>query len=77
LTTSAAERFTTRDIGALEHSPGWPNGEMRCNNKLGRCDARYCEYGGYRNPKERAMQFFGWMMDGKDAESFFGDIIAA
>ena len=60
-----------------EIDANWPNGEMRCQNKLGRCDARYCEYGGYKNPKDRALQFFEWIMDAKDAESFFGDIVAA
>jgi len=57
-----------------EIDANWPNGEMRCQNKLGRCDARYCEYGGYKNPKDRAMQFFEWIMDGNDTGSFFADL---
>lgn len=66
---------------ALGKARGWidanyPNGEMRCENKLGRCEARYCEYGGYKNPKQQAMYFFDHIMDGKDAESFFKELLS-
>jgi hypothetical protein len=57
-----------------EIDANWPNGEMRCENKLGRCDSRYCEYAGYRNPYERWHLFIDHLAEGKDAENFFAEL---
>ncbi len=47
---------------SLGKACGWidkdyPNGEMRCSNPVGRCDAVYCSYGGYKNPVDIALEF--------------------
>jgi hypothetical protein len=53
----------------------WPNGEMRCENKLGRCEARYCEYGGYKDPYEKWHHFIDHLASGQSPSTFFQDLL--
>lgn len=60
----------------LGKARGWidekyPNGEMRCNNKVGRCESVYCEYAGFRNPKDVALRYFETLMSGGDMEEYW------
>ena len=55
---------------AVGKTRGWidkdyPNGEMRCSNLVGRCDAIYCDYGGFINPNEKWHHFIDHLADGK------------
>lgn len=63
---------------ALGKALGWidkdyPNGEMRCDSP--KCDDRYCGYAGYKNPVYEWHRFIDWIADGKDADSFFKQLI--
>lgn len=47
---------------AVGKAEGWidekyPNGEMLCENHGGFCTQRYCQYGGFVDPKEKHLQF--------------------
>jgi hypothetical protein len=59
---------------SLGKALGWidaeyPNGSIMCNSE--KCDSRYCEYAGYRNPVDQWHRFIDHLAEGKTAESFF------
>lgn len=65
---------------ALGKSLGWvdanyPNGEMRCENKQGRCEAIYCEYAGFKDPIEVAHRFFDLLMQQKPTDIFWEELL--
>lgn len=63
-----------KSLGWIDEA--WPNGEMKCENKFGRCDEKYCSYGGYKNPYGVWHNFIDHLAEGKDIESFFQTLLA-
>ena len=61
----------------LGKSMGWidkdyPNGEMRCESP--KCDSRYCEYAGYRNPLNEWKNLIHYLYEGKSIEDYFNQL---
>lgn len=58
---------------AVGKTRGWidedyPNGEMRCENLVGRCDTVYCDYGGFIDPNSKWHNFIDHLADGLNIE---------
>lgn len=70
---------------ALAIARGWDvkEGTLRCEHynpnydKPGErgCNADKCEYAGYRNYRTLMVNFMEQLADGKDAESFFAELL--
>ena len=58
-------RCLGKELGWIDKD--YPNGEMRCT--MERCDMRYCDYAGYKDPIEQAQMFFSLILSKASPEA--------
>lgn len=64
---------------AVGKTRGWvdkdyPNGEMRCENLVGRCNEVYCSYGGFIDPNDKQHDMIDALQDGSSIEEYLKTI---